>query len=145
MKKQAPQQKKEESQPFEVHMGEIVSGLLEEKRMKRNALIDYLKTNKSNISRLLEKPDWRLSEVAAVSHALRLNLFKYVVNDSNIKGEVLTETPLYRNEKLQKEITEITTKYEQEKKLRQALEENNIFYKEKVRGLEMKLNSKKKS
>lgn len=131
--------KQQQPPALQVHMGQIVSEILADRKMKRNTLIEFLQTNKSNISRILDKADWRLSEVIAASEALQVNLFSFVAGAAGdkVKAQVLESTPLFRNNVLQREIDSITKQYNTEKKMRELLEENNRFLKEKVRKLEL--------
>ncbi len=128
---------------IDIHMGSIVLTLLKEKRMKHNTLAEYLPQNKSNISRMLDRPDWRISEVMAASRALKVNLFTYIVDTKNPVDMVSEDTPLYYTSKLQSELTAMTDKYNQEKKLCDSYEQANKLLTEKVRNLELELRSLK--
>lgn len=122
----------------EIHVGHLVKDLMRQKKMKLNALVPFIHTNKTNITKLLQKPDWRISEVVGASQCLKVDIFKYFnLADDNAGGI----TPVGQILNFQNQVNDCKQKLQEEKERRLQSEELNKLYREKVRAMEMELAS----
>jgi len=126
-----------------VHVGNLVKSLLKEKHMKQNSLIPYMPKNKSNISKLLNKEDWHLSEIIAAGECLKLPLLDYLAPKVSADGVFVEGSPIYKISQVVKQMQECLEKLKEEKARREQSEELNKLYREKVRQLEIENHSLK--
>lgn len=95
-----------------------VRQLMKEKNITHLKLGKLLKTDRSVISRLLDTPDWLVSEMQAVGAALGTNLFTYYVPAPDTTAQ----------EQLQQTITQLQQQLsERDKQLAEAHIENKIL------------------
>ena len=125
-----------------VHVGNLVRGLLKKKKMKQNALARYMPKNKTNISKLMNKPDWHISEVIAAGECLKMDIFSYIA-PPNMDNIIMEDAPVYQITLKDKQLVECKDRLQDERARREQNDDLIKFYKEKIRRLEIEINGLK--